>query len=597
MTDATLRKGITKLACTLMLTLLLPPHMSTPPLRAAEPSPSDTIIKLAPSPRGSTQQEKLSPFGSLMADTFAADASPPAQSVASTPFTPILPTSHPASPDDQAEPLAKVEPLVLEELKASARTDFFVWMAEKADLQPAHQLKTKEEKGRFVFEALRETAERTQKGLREDLDGQGVDYRAFYIANKILVRGGNQMLLMNIASRPEVASITADHKFQLQEPIINPRARVHVLAVEPNISFVNADDVWNLGYDGAGTVLAGNDTGLDWDHPALINQYRGWDGTTADHNYNWWDATGTYRYIPNDGHGHGTHTTGTMVGYDGGANQIGMAPGAQTIHCKNMTDSGGGSDATFTECFEWDLAPWDLVGANPRPDLAPDAINNSWGYSGGNYPVFEDEIAALQAAGILVEVSAANSGPGCATLGSPGDYRQVLTTGSVNHAGGDLPGTVTGFSSRGPSRLYPAEFIPDVMAPGENIRSSVPGGGYQGGWSGTSMSGPHVTGLVGLMWSANPALRGLVTPTVQIILDTAVPLTGQSGSDCGGDYIQGPNNDWGLRHDRCSGGHGAGNALWRQRRFGWHSDRRPVPAARCHHPGYSKPDLKLAHHQ
>ena len=67
------------------------------------------------------------------------------------------------------------------------------------------------------------------------------------------------------------------------------------------------------------------------------------------------------------------------------------------------------------------------------------------------------------------------------------------------------------------------------MAPGEDIRSSVPGGGYEGGWSGTSMSGPHSTGLIGLMWSAAPALRGQVEQTYQIILATAVPLTGKVG--------------------------------------------------------------------
>ena len=456
----------------------------------------------------------------------------------------------PVSAVGQDDPLAKVEPLVLDELAAASQTDFFVWMTEKADLSPAYRLETKEEKGRFVFETLRETAERSQKALRAYLEQQGMDYRPFYIVNKILVRGGNQTLLLNIASRPDVTRITANHRFQLQEPFINPSPPPHILAVETNISFVNADAVWAMGYTGAGTVLAGNDTGLDWDHPALINQYRGWDGATADHNYNWWDASGIYPTIPNDGYGHGTHTSGTMVGDDGGANQIGMAPGAQTIHCKNMDDFGGGLQSWFTECFEWDLAPWDLTytgpgTGNPRPDLAPDAINNSWGWPGG-LTVWEDEIAALQAAGILVEVSAGNSGPSCGTLGSPGDYRQSLTTGSVNHAGGSLPGTLTGFSSRGPSSLYPTDYIPDVMAPGENIRSSVPGGGYQGGWSGTSMSGPHVTGLIGLMWSANPGLRGMVTETVNIILDTAVPLTGQTGSNCGGDYTDGPNNDWGY---------------------------------------------------
>lgn len=451
-----------------------------------------------------------------------------------------------SEPGIQTGPLAKIEPSLLEELTLAGQADFFVWLKEKADLSPAYQLKSKEEKGRFVFETLRETAERTQKMLRTELDRQGVAYQPFYIANKIFVHGGNQAMLLNIAARPEVTKITPNHTFQLEKPIIDPTPPDHTLAVESNLTFVRADEVWALGITGQGTVLAGNDTGLSWDHPALINHYRGWNGAAANHNYNWWDATDTYPTIPGDGHGHGTHTTGTMVGDDGSGNQIGIAPGARTIHCKNMNDFGGGSDLTFSECFQWDLAPWDLSGANPRPDLAPDAINNSWAFE-RNFPEFEDEIAALQAAGILVEASAGNSGPDCATLGSPGDYQQVLTTGSVNHAGGSLPGSLTDFSSRGPSDLYPnpPNFFPDILAPGEEIRSSVPDGLYAS-FSGTSMAGPHAVGLIGLMWSANPALRGLVTETMNMIAGTARPLTGQSGSNCGGDYTSGPNNDWGY---------------------------------------------------
>ncbi|HQK14685.1 MAG TPA: S8 family serine peptidase, partial [Anaerolineae bacterium] len=445
-------------------------------------------------------------------------------------------------------PIDKIEPLVLEQITADGRTDFFVWMKEKADLSPAYKLKTKQERGRFVYMALRAVAERTQKEVRAYLDRQGVQYQPFYIANKILVRSSTQTLLMNLAARADVAKITANHKYQLPEPFMNP-APTHLLAVEPNLSFINADDVWGMGFTGQGTVMAGNDTGLDETHPTIAPHYRGCLNppacTSWDHNYNWWDATGTYPIDPGDGHGHGTHTTGTMVGDDYAGNQIGVAPGAQTIHCKNMTDGGSGDDGTFTTCFQWDLAPWDLSGNNPRPDLAPDAINNSWGYWGGGAPQFEDEIIALQVAGIAVEVSAGNEGSSCATLRSPGDYARVLTTGSVNHSGGVLPGTLSGFSSRGPSSLYPGDYFPDVMAPGENIRSSLPGGGY-GSWSGTSMAGPHTTALIGLLWSANPTLRGHVETTYQIIKDTAVPLTGQSGSNCGGDYVEGPNNDWGF---------------------------------------------------
>jgi len=457
--------------------------------------------------------------------------------------------NRPVAASNQPDGLNKVEALVLDELSAGGQTDFFVWMTEKADLSSASQLRTKAEKGQFVFETLRATADRTQAGLRRTLDRQGVTYEAFYIANKILVRGGNQGLLNQLAARRDVAQITANHKFQLQEPFKDANASNAPLGIEPNITFVKAPQVWALGYTGQGTVMAGNDTGLDETHPAIKAHYRGCINpptcTSYDHNYNWWDATGTYPNDPWDGFGHGTHTTGTMVGDDGGANQIGVAPGAQTIHCKNMTDGGSGDDGTFTTCFQWDLAPWNLSHQDPRPDLAPDAVNNSWGYWGGNAPQFKDEIQALHAAGILVEVSAGNEGSGCGSLRSPGDYWEVLTTGSVNHAA-PYPGTMTDFSSRGPSAIDPSPtyYFPDITAPGENIRSSVPGGGYEGGWSGTSMSGPHATALIGLMWSACPALQGMVYQTIDIIHQTATPVS-YNGA-CGGDYVTGPNNDWGY---------------------------------------------------
>jgi len=441
----------------------------------------------------------------------------------------------------------KIDSDLFKELNSKGQADFFIWMAEKADLSPAYQLTSKEEKGRFVFETLRATAERTQTELTALLDSQGIEYSSFYIANKILVRGGNQILVDQVASRPDVMRLSPNDYVQAIDPIIKPDTSLKITTIEPNISFVNADDVWGLGITGQGSVVAGNDTGLDATHPAIAPHYRGCLNPPTcdqwDHNYNWWDATGTYPSAPWDDMGHGTHTTGTMVGDDGGANQIGIAPGAQTIHCKNMDAGGGGYLEWFELCFQWDLAPWDLNGENPDPTKAPDAINNSWGWE-PYVEAFKDEVAALQAAGIAVEASAANGGPLCSTLGSPGSYAEVLTTGSTNHAYA-YPGQLTGFSSRGPSPLD-AGYFPDVLAPGEDIRSSIPGGGYEGGWSGTSMSGPHVTGLVGLLWSANPNLRGQVEITNAIIKHTAVPLTGQIGSDCGGNYVDGPNNDWGY---------------------------------------------------
>jgi subtilisin family serine protease len=225
--------------------------------------------------------------------------------------------------------------LALEQL-TSGKADFFITIAEQADLSKTDKLQTKEEKGQYVFETMVATADRTQADLLAYLYNQGVEYESFYIVNKILVKAGTLDLVMAIADRSDVSAIDANHGYQLEKPINPKMSTSQPQNIEPNISFVKADQVWALGYTGQGTVIAGNDTGLYWNHPALIRQYRGClnppDCTDINHNYNWWDAIGTYPTVPDDGHGHGTHTYGTMVGDDGGSNQIGMAPRARLVH-------------------------------------------------------------------------------------------------------------------------------------------------------------------------------------------------------------------------------------------------------------------------
>ncbi|MBN1298044.1 S8 family serine peptidase, partial [bacterium] len=246
---------------------------------------------------------------------------------------------------------------------------------------------------------------------------------------------------------------------------------------------------------------------------------------------------------PIDDNGHGTHTTGTMVGFDGGDNRIGVAPSARWIGTKCMSAEGGGTDEWFHDCFQWILAPTDLAGQNPDPARAPHAVNNSWGYSPGNDPVFEADVAALVAAGIFIEVSAGNEGPGCSTLRSPGDYENAFTTGSSRQGG-----LISDFSSRGPSLLYPEISKPEITAPGQDIRSSVPGGGYEGGWSGTSMAGPHTVGLVALIWSANPSVIGDIAATRTLIQNTAVF---SDVDECSGDSRGVPNNVYGWGEIDC----------------------------------------------
>jgi len=168
-----------------------------------------------------------------------------------------------------------------------------------------------------VFSKLESDAHASQLGVTAALAQAGVNYESYYIVNRVLVRGGSRSLALELASRPDVQQVTANHTFQLDPLEMHPDPAGQAEGVGSNLSFIKVDQVWAMGYTGTGIVIANQDTGVQWDHPAIKNHYRGWNGTTADHNYNWWDATGTYPTVPNDGYGHGTHTTGTLVGDDG----------------------------------------------------------------------------------------------------------------------------------------------------------------------------------------------------------------------------------------------------------------------------------------
>jgi len=444
----------------------------------------------------------------------------------------------------------KVDPWVLQ-TASGGETEFLVYLTTQADLSGAKALPTKLEKGNYVYESLTSIAGRTQKGLITQLDRLGVEYHSYWITNMIWVRGGLSTV-QQLAGRADVAHIYANPHVALEAPVEEASLVSSTQGIEWNINKVKAPDVWALGYTGQGVVIGGQDTGYQWDHPALINQYRGWDGGNAEHNYNWHDAIhdsisnpcGNDSPFPCDDYGHGTHTMGTMVGDDGIGNQIGMAPGARWIGCRNM-DQGSGTPETYAECYQWFIAPTDLNGNNPRPDLAPDVINNSWSCppsEGCTDPnVLLTVVQNLVAAGIVSAHSAGNSGSGCSTVSSPAAiYDESFTVGAT-----DSSDTIAGFSSRGPVTVDGSNRSkPDISAPGVNIRSSVPGGGFEGGWSGTSMAGPHVAGLVALLISAKPELRGQVPEIETTIERTAVKRTTNQG--CGGDLPdQIPNNTYG----------------------------------------------------
>lgn len=445
---------------------------------------------------------------------------------------------------------AKVDPWVLQTTEGGASTEFLVFLTQQADLSAAATLPTRAEKGAFVYAQLSQTAARTQAPLLAELKRLGVEHRAYWVANMIWVRG-DAALVQKLATRPDVAHLYANPSVPLRLPQTpQPAAPAAPTGVEWNISKVNAPELWALGITGAGVVIGGQDTGYQWNHPALRTAYRGWNGLTADHNYNWHDAIhsgggscGADSAVPCDDYGHGTHTMGTMVGDDGGANQIGMAPGARWIGCRNM-NVGNGTPATYSECFQWFIAPTDLNDENPRPDLAPDVINNSWGCTvseGCSDPtLLQTVVENTRAAGIFVVASAGNSGSGCGTVAEPpAIYTAAFTVGSTTSTD-----AISSFSSRGPVTVDGSNRLkPEISAPGSSIRSSTPGNAYSVS-SGTSMAGPHVAGLTALLISAFPSLRGQHEVLANLMTQSAVPLT--STQTCGGvPGSQIPNNTFG----------------------------------------------------
>jgi subtilisin family serine protease len=211
--------------------------------------------------------------------------------------------------------------------------------------------------------------------------------------------------------------------------------------------------------------------------------------------------------------------------------------------------NGIGSPITYSECYEWFVAPTDLEGNNPDPEAAPHVINNSWScpdWEGcDDLTVLRTVVENVRAAGIVTIHAAGNSGPDCGTIDEPAAiYDASFTVGATSGKTVDNE-YIAGFSSRGPAVIgEEINLKPDVTAPGQSINSSLPGGIY-GILSGTSMAAPHVAGLVALAISADPSLSGQVDQLEQLISRSALAKT--SAENCGGvpgDQV--PNNVYGY---------------------------------------------------
>jgi subtilisin family serine protease len=452
----------------------------------------------------------------------------------------------------------RLDPQLLRRDASGSMVDFTLYLAEQADLSPAYAMRDWRARGWYVYQTLSQHAERTQRGLRNELQARGLPYRPLWIVNAIRVQGRPADALA-LSQRAEVALVRAEHSTALAPdpaPVPLDAGNAVAQACDPdnsneavcwNIRMIGAERVWrDFGVTGRGIVVAGNDSGVAFQHPALLTRYRGYRAPGLfEHAYNWYDPQYAYD-APHDASGHGTHTLSTMVATSDGSSAqpaVGVAPGASWIAAQGC-DGQFCSESDLILAAQWLLAPTDRDDRNPRPDLRPMIINNSWAGPGGS-DWYAGYTAAWRAAGIFPVFAAGNSPantlPACGSIASPADYGDVAAVGALDHRG-----QIAAFSLLGPTVAGLVK--PDLAAPGTYASgqmgvlgaSNAAGASYKT-LQGTSMAAPHVAGVVALLWSANPTLIGDFDATMDVLRRTA---QGHADVRCG-DGLAVPNNIYG----------------------------------------------------
>ncbi len=413
-----------------------------------------------------------------------------------------------------------------------------VVLENQADPSAYQEIRDFNARRQFVYDVLREHANVDQQGLRRDLDRLGINYTPYYLVNALAVDAG-PLVKIWLETRPEVDRV-------LDNPVLRPlpvlpdkrTGSANAPAEIPwNLTLIGADRVWeDFGVTGDGIIIGQSDSGVQGDHPELVDSYRGRDG---DNDFNWFDPW-NHSAEPTDITGHGTHTLGLIAGKN-----TGVAPDAEWFGCTNLARNLA-NPSLYLDCMQFMLAPFPMDGdpfVDGDPALSAHVINNSWGcpeQEGCDSGALVDAVRAMRAAGIFVVAAAGNDGPACETVQDPlALYEEVFSVGAI-----DQGGNLASFSSRGPVTADGSgRTKPDIVAPGVDVLSSFPNNSYEY-LPGTSMAGPHVAGVVALMWSANPSLIGDVERTEEILRHTAKPYDGSLPSCVSNQDI--PNNGVGY---------------------------------------------------
>jgi len=413
----------------------------------------------------------------------------------------------------------------------SRRADFFPTKAERRD---------------FVVNELKAFSEASQHDLKRTLaemesHGMVSSVRSLWSANTLYFEA-TKTAILDLAERTDIETITLNTQHQWIAEGETPKPASDTRETTPNITKVKADQVWELGYTGAGVVVAVVDSGVNYNHLDLADHL--WDGGEEfpHHGYDIVNDDND----PMDDKGHGTHCAGTVLG-DGTAGSLtGMAPEATLMCVKSIRGDGFGGAVNIAGGMEWSV------------EHGCDLISMSLGMVGAG--VADKEILrrtceAILDAGIVALVCAGNEGmnilqmmypipnnvrvpASCPPpyldpdqLANPGPLSCVVAVGAVNYND-----AAADFTSQGPVTWQDTEFgdyaynpgigliRPDVCAPGVGIKSLdyENTSGYTN-MDGTSQATPCVAGIVALMLQKNPEL----TPAeiCRILEETSVKLT------------------------------------------------------------------------
>lgn len=425
----------------------------------------------------------------------------------------------------------KLSSNLIQEFEENDKVSFVVEFNEKANTAAAKNsvslsgLSEKEaevQQREAVISALQTTADKTQADVLSYLENNtDAEVKSFYIAN-ILIVTATQEVAEEVAAFPEVKSVTASPEITLVDPVNTENGLNDIIDDYPfgwNVDHVKAPEAWDKGFDGEGIVIGNIDSGVQWDHPAIQDSYRGYNAETGevDHSANFYDAINGEKEAYDD-NGHGTHVTGTTSGqsieagdYSGA---LGVAPGSTWIAAKALNSIGSGPLDAFVEAAEWMLAP----GGDAAN--APDIINNSWGVDSGGETFdnewFRDVIVSWTDANIFPVFAAGNlDNPEEGSIFVPALYPEAFTVGAI-----DKDNSLADFSAKGPSPY--GEVKPEVVAPGVNVPSSYPIDDIA--WAGgTSMAAPAVAGVVALAKQANE--DATIEDIRNVLTETATNLT------------------------------------------------------------------------